>query len=449
MLRMLSDCNAFKKGFRNTRISGPEIRDPRSGSLHRELDLKVSIDLKRMTFNFLRSTLLPKLSNQRQIPIRSRPFNTLHKVLIHNQPRREKDRISNKSKWIGMSSIILIISTITFTGFYLTQEPIFSKEIKEKLRIGIISEGRGDLMKSNEGFKEAYELGKSKKIELNKLSGIGIRWGLMLERSLEVQEAKKVYLLVFKDLEDGLQSVKDEEEKRRLKMRMISIAQKLSTLSDDQDEIEGYLTWSVEEILKLSLPELENRSNSNSIETQKVKKDGIILGEIDLPEWVKSVELGSCLESLGEFYAKNGKPEYSLTLYLQALSILLPPKPRKREPTILEKCHASILMNNISQLHLQTQPKMIDECQEWLKKSLDLILSIESKILNSEERFESVKNRMVIEENLGSLEEMRGEFDQAKEKYRVSQQMAHQLGIQSWIDRSDENLKRINLKLIK
>ncbi|EGG13212.1 Hypothetical protein MELLADRAFT_58366 [Melampsora larici-populina 98AG31] len=394
-----------------------------------------------MSFHFIRSSYrssIFQLAKNSSTP--SKHLTKPYQRTFHTQikPRNQLP------KWIGLSTIILSIGLISYTVFPTSiHEGGFPKEIKKNLRFALLAEKNGELIQSKKFFKYAYELGRLEGIELMKLSGIGIRWGSMLESFDEIQEAKEVYLLVFKDLEDRISNENGNGIEGYLKMRMVSVAQKLAQISNDKKLIEKYLTWSVEELLKLSLPGIgSNRSREN---------EKIVLGEIELPEWVKGIELGSCLESLGDFYAQNGEPEYSLTLYLQALSILLPPKPRKKEPTVLERCHASILMNNISQLHLQRKPKMISQSKEWLKKALELIPiddDDDEVNLNQEERFECLKNRMVIEENLGSLEEMMGDLVKAKERFLVGKELAKELKVGSWIDRTDENLKRIELKQI-
>lgn len=384
-----------------------------------------------MSFNFIRSTIRPSTLLRTKPPIRAPHFKS-PKGFLSTQVQ-QNNRLPT---WIGLTTLVLTTSTLTYT-FYPKSEEVFPKDIKKILRLALLAERNGDLVQSKKCFMDAYEHGKME-LDLMKLSGIGIRWASMLERFQEFKEAKEVYTKVYKELEKGIAIGKGKGDEGFVKMRMVSVAQKLASISEDQKEVERYLAWSVEELLKLTLPQ-GNRSRENGKE-----KERIVLGELDLPEWVKEVELGSCLESLGDFYAKHGPPEYSLTLYLQALSILLPPKPRQKEPTILEKCHASIIMNNISQLHVQRKPYKIKESREWLKKALELIPV--GKDLTDEERFECLKNRMVIEENLGTLDEMMGDFGNAKQRFSGGKMVAEELGVRSWIDRCDENLNRIQSK---
>lgn len=92
-----------------------------------------------------------------------------------------------------------------------------------------------------------------------------------------------------------------------------------------------------EEVLRLA---------SSGTSTKKTPGEaGILVGEMDLPSWVTKTDIGATLESLGNLYARKGNVEYAMPLYLQSISLLMPPpSARKEEPSTEEKCHAATIV---------------------------------------------------------------------------------------------------------
>ena len=54
-------------------------------------------------------------------------------------------------------------------------------------------------------------------------------------------------------------------------------------------------------------------------------EDALLVGELGLPSWVTKTDMGGALETLGNLYARRGNVEYAMPLYLQTISLLLPP----------------------------------------------------------------------------------------------------------------------------
>lgn len=75
-------------------------------------------------------------------------------------------------------------------------------------------------------------------------------------------------------------------------------------------------------------------------------EDAILVGELGLPKWVTKTDLGGTLETLGNLYARKGNVEYAMPLYLQTISLLLPPpQARQHEPSTGDKCHAATIVS--------------------------------------------------------------------------------------------------------
>lgn len=78
-------------------------------------------------------------------------------------------------------------------------------------------------------------------------------------------------------------------------------------------------------------------------------EDAILVGELGLPSWVSKTDMGATLETLGNLYARKGNVEYAMPLYLQSISLLLPPpQMHKGEPSTGDKCHAATIVRTVT-----------------------------------------------------------------------------------------------------
>jgi hypothetical protein len=131
-----------------------------------------------------------------------------------------------------------------------------------------------------------------------KLSGIAITLGEVLEEDNQPKKAYETYLAALEHLRKHWSALTNEE-----KLRAISIGQKLGEIADTyqlgEEEEERWLTWSVEEVLKLA----KDVGNVKSGEKSEVS----VLADLELPKWVGVTDIGAPLETLGAFYARTGK----------------------------------------------------------------------------------------------------------------------------------------------
>lgn len=262
-----------------------------------------------------------------------------------------------------------------------------------------------------------------------KISGIAIALAALLEGEGRVEESYAVLEDVWDEIMergkyDGVVEEKGEWKRgQRDRMRAVQIAQKLGQLgqlpdvrvgllekaklasvgeegaeklrfaltgtADSQDPAERWLVWSVEELFRLVLPADVHASalaaaataksaDASSSDTSKpatkatltpiTPPTSVSLADLDLPAWVTKLDLLASIESLGTFYAAKGLPEYAVPLYLQTLSILLPPS-TSASPTASERCKAGLVMNNLSQLLAGSNVK---DATKWASKGLDI-----------------------------------------------------------------------------
>ena len=68
-----------------------------------------------------------------------------------------------------------------------------------------------------------------------------------------------------------------------------------------EEEEERWLTWSVEEVLKLVKDVGSVNPGGNTEENY------LILADLELPKWVSVTDIGAPLETLGAFYARTGR----------------------------------------------------------------------------------------------------------------------------------------------
>lgn len=216
---------------------------------------------------------------------------------------------------------------------------------------------------------------------LLKISGISIALGSLLEEQGRLPEAFQVYA-------DSLQRVKEKGTLPEERMRAVALAQRCGDLAgikevkealtsatarmeDSTSLAEDHLRWSVEELLRLAVSDHDRSSALSNPDS------ALILADLDLPPWISGATLGASLEALGQLYASQGRSEYAIPLYVQAINLLMPANKasRSREPTVSERCRTGILMNNIAQLLTDADKSSakVDEANLWALKGLDIV----------------------------------------------------------------------------
>jgi hypothetical protein len=100
----------------------------------------------------------------------------------------------------------------------------------------------------------------------------------------------------------------------RERLRGVAVALKLSELANtcnmDEGVEESWLVWSVDEILKVVRAEA-SLAKPVHVDSLKLAEEPnpLVLGELPLPEWVTTTDVGAPIEALGAFYARTHQPE--------------------------------------------------------------------------------------------------------------------------------------------
>jgi len=174
-----------------------------------------------------------------------------------------------------------------------------------------------------------------------------------------------------------------------------------------------------------------------------------VLADLDLPEWVTKTDICAPLEALGAFYARQGKVEYSMPLYLQAISLLMPSSPE--EPSSLEdRCRGAQIMNNMSSLIMSKPPTpaTLSQAESWARKSA----AVCEQEINSPNLKKGDKDQLNTCEttlavalfNMASLREMADDLAAAKELFSNSLDQSRKVGMREGIIEAQAALRRLN-----
>jgi len=122
----------------------------------------------------------------------------------------------------------------------------------------------------------------------------------VLEQDNKPKEAYEGYITALEHLRKNWSALTSEE-----RLRAISLGQKLGEMADmyqlGEAEEERWLTWTVEEVLKVAKDIGSSRHAGDN------EEGNVILSDLELPKWVTVTDIGAPLESLGAFYARTGR----------------------------------------------------------------------------------------------------------------------------------------------
>jgi hypothetical protein len=99
------------------------------------------------------------------------------------------------------------------------------------------------------------------------------------------------------------------------RMRAVAVACRLGEMAEEYglplEEEERWRSWAVTELLRVVGKQGEGDGEEGTAGAAVVggSVDVDVLGELDLPPWVRSEDLGAPIEALGAFYARTGNVE--------------------------------------------------------------------------------------------------------------------------------------------
>ncbi|KAI0278096.1 hypothetical protein BGY98DRAFT_1097003 [Russula aff. rugulosa BPL654] len=332
------------------------------------------------------------------------------------------------STMLGVSVCLLFGSAITYlhrSGRYefYSSFAIWPEEVRGDLRAGVKAKQQGNLA-------------------LTKISQNGFITPPRSVLALTILEASKEaygwYTAALEHLRKNWSALTNEE-----KLRAISIGQKLGEMADTyqlgEAEEERWLTWSVEEVLKLAKAIGSSKPRSDNEENQ------LVLSDLELPKWASVTDIGAPLESLGAFYARIGKLTFAVPLYLHTISLLVPPvtSPKRR----LLKSSAE-LMNNLSELFMRSAPTpaALHQSEAWARQALSLLQKTQGNASQSDDSRVCEDALAVVLFNLGSLREMNGDPKSARQLFEQSFEQSKKLKSQEGLMQARRAIRRLDSK---
>ncbi|KAK0494479.1 hypothetical protein EDD18DRAFT_1038976, partial [Armillaria luteobubalina] len=319
---------------------------------------------------------------------------------------------------------------------------MWPEELRQDLRDAVKAKHKGDLDTSVRYFYRALETTRQLPLELLKdqpwlkISGIAVALSEALESQNEKQKAYEVYADCLTRMQEVITTFSGPE-----RLRAVAIAGKLGEVAEElqkpADEEEKWLSWGVEEVLRL----VKDASAGIIDPREDITSDNqVTLVELELPPWVDKTDVGAPLEVLAAFYARIGKVEFAMPLYLQAISILIPPPPQTSSPD--DQCRGAQMMGNLSELIIRGKPtpEKLQQAESWAKQSLAILQ-------RTRRQYEPIP---ICEYayaaalfNIGMLREMSGDKSMAREFYRRGLDHSKVIGMPEGVNAAETALRRV------
>ncbi|TFK18264.1 hypothetical protein FA15DRAFT_675406 [Coprinopsis marcescibilis] len=454
----------------------------------------------------------------------SGPDNTFHveEEVIFTEP---VSKSNNVAPWLTG----LLVAGLGLLAYGLGElwgaMTIWPKEIRSDLRHGLHENYHGDRAMAEQYLGRAWE--KVKTLPISKFgenaylktTGIAIALAGIYEADHKLDKAYSTYQAALSQLQRGpptslpLASSPPSSSKSHDKpsldadshptyplreglsplerMRAVAISYKLGELAakmgKPKEEEEKWLVYSVETVLKdvMAHPiaaEVIVQGNpsdqSNANEKGKVVETVGILEDLRLPTWALKHDLAAPFEALGTFYSRTGRIDYAMPLYLQAVSILIPPPPQRSSTD--DQCRAAQLMGSISELILRSaasapsnapstslfdsgsqtpddsssfssvfsskqeasyNPETLVQAESWARKGLEVAKRARNSTFITHPTCEIAFASMLF--NLAVLKEMNGEKDEAKDLFLQSLDQSKNIGLGEGIENSEKAIQRI------
>ncbi|KAH8087148.1 hypothetical protein BXZ70DRAFT_541465 [Cristinia sonorae] len=373
------------------------------------------------------------------------------------------------STLFGALMIVGIGSTAYGLYEFYSAFTMWPKAVREDLRAGVKAKNQGNLNTSERYLTRALETALALPLtDLSpnphaKLSGISIVLGEVLETNHKPDEAYAVYVAALERLQRaiGEGSSKGAEggvtvsgpERVRAAALAFKLAEMAEEYSQPEAEEEKWLVYAVEELLRV-LRDTQTHAGKQKADSSRdvaedVKgggySDKVDLDELELPAWVRRDDVVAPLERLGAFYGRTGKQEYSIPLYLSALSILLPPN--SHHASAETKCQGAHIMNSLASSLAQasTTPERLPKAEAWAKKAIAVVTSVRSSSVQEDPEVLGQCDAVLVAAlfNMGSLKESGGSIDEAKEWYTSAQKQATSIKMREGIIESEQALRRL------
>ncbi|KZT71894.1 hypothetical protein DAEQUDRAFT_743979 [Daedalea quercina L-15889] len=410
----------------------------------------MSLNASVRSTNVLKRTLHPSSSAKWNITL-NLPWTRSYTNLPFAQWTRSNSRIST------VFTVLLAVglgSTAYGVYEFYSMFTMWPQEVRGDLRAGIKAKNHDDFSLSERYLRRAYDTALTLPLDTFspsphlKLSGIAIALASTLEAADRPEPAYEVY-------SDALSRLRAANAASPLsgpeRMRAVAIASKLGEMAETYQlpvaEEERWLTYAVEELLRVvrdgaGHPKLVVEGEAQ----QQQDETPMMLAELEMPPWVTKTDVGAPLEALGRFYAREGNVEYAVPLYLQAISLLVPPVTSTKKSTPEERCRGAQLMNNLAELSIrgkQTDEKRA-QAIAWAQQGLATIERTKASGGSPEELWLCEQTLAAVLFNLGSLHEIGNDTDRSRELFKQSLDQAKAIRMREGVMEAQAALRRLD-----
>ncbi|KAF9262498.1 hypothetical protein L218DRAFT_945333 [Marasmius fiardii PR-910] len=326
-------------------------------------------------------------------------------------------------------------------GGYILYETmtIWPPEVRADLRDALAAKLQGDLSTSERYFHRAWltiqtlpisSLGAQPYL---KLTGIAVSLADVLDVANKPERAYDVCAEALGILRrDDVKGTLEGPER----LRGVALASKLGELAEQlgkpREEEEKWKVWAVEEVLRIV-----------KAEAKEEERRTMDLPMMPLPKWISKADVGSPLEQLGAFYARSGKLEYAMPLYLQAISLLIPPAPKQSSPE--DRCRGAQLMGSLSELLMRGKPtpERIHQAEAWATQALAVLQKTRGG-LNRKQIWTCEAAYAAALFNVAAFKEMADDTQTARKLYKEGLDQSRAIGMQDGIVEASEALRRLD-----
>ncbi|KAJ4464927.1 hypothetical protein J3R30DRAFT_3317628 [Lentinula aciculospora] len=320
-------------------------------------------------------------------------------------------------------------------------------EIRSDLRDAVRAKFKGDLVTSEQHFHRAWTTIQTLPIDLLgsqpylKLTGIALAFADVLELSNKHQRAYAVYLHAWEllQLDEAKPTLSGPE-----RLRAVAIAAKLGELAKKlkrpKTEEEKWLVWGVEELLRV----VKGSSKDDPSGNEDYRHQGSFnLPMLALPSWISKTDIGAPLEALGSFYAEAGRLDFAMHLYLQAISLLIPPAPEKSSPE--DRCRGAQLMGNLSEMIMRRPPtpETLHQAEAWASQALAVTRKARADAGKPIAQCEEVYAATLY--NLATFRDMAGDKIAARNLYKDGLEQARSMGMTEGVVEASRALHRLDM----
>ncbi|KAJ3715252.1 hypothetical protein DFJ43DRAFT_1102677 [Lentinula guzmanii] len=335
-----------------------------------------------------------------------------------------------------------------YGGFILYQTlTMWPPEVRSDLRNAVRAKHKGDLESSEQHFHRAWNTIQTLPIDLLgsqpylKLTGMAVALADVLELSNKKQNAYDVYVHALKLLQqDQVKATLTGPER----LRAVAISSKLGELAKElkrsKTEEEKWLVWAVEELLRI----VKGPSKDDSSEDVDYRHQGSFnLPMLALPSWISKTDIGAPLEALGSFYAGSGRLDFAMPLYLQAISLLIPPAPKKSTPE--DRCRGAQLMGNLSEMIMRgaPTPETLHQAEAWASQALAVTKKARADASKPIVQCEEVYAAALF--NVATFRDMAGDKKVARSLYRDGLEHARSIGMTEGVVEASRALHRLDM----